>query len=151
MVGPSVPLFGFTYTELRDRLYVDMQPCDHCVDIREPGVDGGRLSGRISFNNRLVCSQVHHRRFRVHAVTNYASGRNHGKSSTRVWIGFPVQRKTGRTMTPVDRQHNVQRYATIRIRPRHAETNISGWTIDTIKKVRFARSFCFPGVYSRHG
>ena len=83
---------------------------------------------------------------------NYASGRNHGKSSTRVWIGFPVQCKTGRTMTPVDRQHNnVQGYVTIGIRPRHTETNISGWTIDTIKKVRFARSFCFPGVYSRHG
>ena len=74
---------------------------------------------------------------------NYASGRNHGKSSTRGWISFPVQHKTGRTMTPVDCQHNnVQGYATTGLRPRHTETNISGWTIDTIKKVRIARSFC---------
>ena len=85
-------------------------------------------------------------------LQNYASGRNHGKSGTRVWIGFPVQCKTGRTMTPVDGQHsNVQGFATIGIRARHTETNISGWTIDTIKKARSARSFCFTGVYSRHG
>ena len=78
---------------------------------------------------------------------DYASGRNHGKSSTRVWIGFPVQRKTGKTMTPVDLQHNnVHGYATIATRPRHTETDISGWTIDAIKKVRFARSFCFTGA-----
>lgn len=69
MIGPSVPLFGIIYTELQDRLYLEMQPCDHCVDVKEPGVDGGPLSRRISFDNRVVCSQVHHRHCRVHAAT----------------------------------------------------------------------------------
>ena len=51
-------------------------------------------------------------------------------------------------MAPVDRQHNnLQGFATIGTRPRHAETNLSGWAIDIVKKLRSARSFGFTGVY----
>lgn len=82
----------------------------------------------------------------------YPSWRNHGESSTIVWIGFPLQRTTVGTIKSVDRQHNnYQGYATIGIRPRHTETNTSGWAIETVKEVRFAGNFCFTGVYSRHG
>ena len=68
MVGPSAPLLGTSYTEIRDHLYAGMQSCHHCVNIREPGVDGGLLSRRISINNWLAYSQVHHRHCRVHAA-----------------------------------------------------------------------------------
>ena len=68
MVGPSAPLLGISYTEIRDHLDAGMQPCHHCVNIRESGVDGGLLSRRISINHRLGYSQVHHRHCRVHAA-----------------------------------------------------------------------------------
>ena len=35
---------------------------------------------------------------------SYASGQDHGKSCTTGCVGFPVERKTVETMTPVARQ-----------------------------------------------
>ena len=77
---------------------------------------------------------------------SYAGGQGHGKSSTTVCSGFPVERKTGGTMTLVARQYNnVQAYATIGTRPCHTETNISGWSINVMKKAGSARTSCFTG------
>lgn len=151
-MGPSALLLGIKYTELRSHLYAGMQPCLYCVNIREPGVDGGSLAaGSLSIIGFSVLRYTTGIAASMQQK-NYPNGRNHGKSSTIVWVSFLLQRKTGRAMAPVDRQHNnLQGFATVGIRLRHTETNISGWAVDTVKEVGSARTFCFTGVYSRHG
>ena len=152
MVGSYIPLLRITNTELQGHLYVGMQPCHHLWILRNLGLMGAPLAaGSLSIIGlsglRYTTGIAAPRQQQI-----CPSGRNHGKSSTIVWIGFPLQRKTVGTMKPVDHQHNnYHGYATIGMRPRHTETNINGWAIDTVKELRFARSFCFTGVYSRHG
>ena len=63
-----------------------------------------------------------------------------------------MESKTVEIMTPVARQYkNVQACAMVGTRSCHTETNISGWSINIIKKAGSAITFCFTGGYSRHG
>lgn len=78
---------------------------------------------------------------------SYASGQDHGKSCTTGCLGFPVESKTLEIMTPVARQYkDVQAYATVGTRPCHTEINISGWSINIIKKAGSAELLASQGV-----